>query len=103
MPSHTSLRRTIITKANQMGCTKAISLKASPWLEKGTWDILICHVGTMFIVDAKTGNAQLSKIQRQRGREWASAGAVPIVARSWGHVEAVLLGASTGDYEAIEK
>ncbi len=96
MPSHSALRREIITKANKMANTKAISLKANPYLETGTQDVMICRKSRLFMVEVKTGEARTRKIQERRAVEWASAGAVCLVARSWQDVEAALLGPSTG-------
>ena len=96
MPSHSALRREIITKANKLADTKAISLKANPYLETGTQDVMICRRGQLFMVEVKVGKDKQRKIQERRAVEWVSAGAVCLVARKWADVEAALLGGSTG-------
>jgi len=58
---------------------KCVPIITGEMTEKGTPDIIGCMHGMAFVIEAKLDYNEPSKIQEQRLKEWANAGAIVLI------------------------
>lgn len=80
---------------NQQPCCKAIKTHGSPFLERGTPDILGCRSGRMFAIEAKQPGGSIEPLQRVRVEQWRRSGAYAGIADNVPDALAI----SRGDHE----
>ncbi len=59
---------------------KVIKTNGSPFMEKGTPDLIGCYNGRMFVIETKLSGNTTTVIQQRRLKEWENAGAIALVA-----------------------
>jgi len=75
-----TLKTRIKRDLTRLGC-KVIAYPNTGLGEKGTPDLIGCYRGQMFLIEAKVGDNDPSKIQYRRLDEWNEAGAFADVER----------------------
>ena len=85
-----TLVRNILRALNAVPTCKAIKLHGSPYLERGTPDVLCVYDGRVYWLEIKLPGEQPTAIQRHRLAEWTEAGATCRVVRTVGEAMRVM-------------
>ena len=80
--TESQLTTRILRALNAMPRTKAIKLHGSPYLERGTPDIVAVQDGRVYWLEVKLPGKEPTRLQRLRLSEWSRAGATCAVVRS---------------------
>lgn len=68
------------------GC-KVVKFHGNQFTRSGEPDLFGSYLGRIFVIEAKVGGNKLTRLQEQRLKEWAEAGAVAVTAREGFDVE----------------
>ena len=80
--TETALTYDILKALNALPCCKAIKLHGSRYQEAGTPDVHATAEGQSYWLEVKKDDEEPTRLQAQRLKEWAAAGAITGVVRS---------------------
>ena len=90
--SETEFKKEVLEYLNSLPRTKAIKLRGSIYMERGTPDILCVHKGVPIFLELKVGKNVASKMQERQIKEWQSSGARAMVIRNMNQLEQLITG-----------